>query len=387
MTVLTSSLERRSEAFAANAASMRALVADLREKIAVIREGRGRARRRHLGAANCCRGNGCGRCLIPGRPFSILAAAAYGMYDGSAGRRHYHRYRVIMGRECVVVANDATVGGSTPPLTVVKHLRAQEIAGSPASISSIPAGVLPAQDEVFPTAAFRAHLLTRRGSAAGIPQVASSWARAPRAAPASGDGGESVMCAGRGRPSRRSPLRAATGEVVTGQGWRGRVHSRVWGLDHYAPDDRHASGIRASSRPNRAKSIPLDGTAARAALPGRGDLRDHSAGHSPAYEVREVIAPPRRGSEFDEFAARPDFCVRLCLICGYPVGIPANNGILPERLKGAHFIELRAQRGIRSSYAEYRRVHGWPQIRGGRHRQRRCEMVTAVATAAVPSSP
>src|SRR5437660_2467142 len=258
MTVLTTSLDRRSEGFAANAAAMRGLVEDLREKVAAVREGGGEtARRRHLARGKLLPRERVRALLDPGSPFLELSQlAGYGMYDGEVpaagivtgiGR--------IMGRECVVVANDATVkGGTYFPVTVKKHLRAQEIAGEnrlPCLYLVDSGGAfLPAQDEVFPDRDHFGRIFYNQAqlSAAGIPQVAlvmGSCTAGGAYVPAMSD--ESIIVPGQGTIFLCGPplVRAATGEVVTAEELGGaEVHSRVSGVtDHYAVDDHHAIGI------------------------------------------------------------------------------------------------------------------------------------------------
>ena len=309
MTVLTTSLDRRSEMFAANAAAMRALVEDLREKVAAIREGGGEAaRRRHLARGKLLPRERVRALLDPGSPFLELSQlAAFGMYDGEVpaagivtgiGR--------IMGRECVVVANDATVkGGTYFPMTVKKHLRAQEIAGDnrlPCLYLVDSGGAfLPAQDEVFPDRDHFGRIFYNQArlSAAGIPQIAlvmGSCTAGGAYVPAMSD--ESVIVRGEGTIFLGGPplVRAATGEIVTAEELGGaEVHSRISGVtDHYALDDHHALGIarRIVGNLNRAQKHPGRGRgAARAALPGRRDLRDHPDRHAPALRGARESSP------------------------------------------------------------------------------------------------
>src|SRR5882762_3630523 len=274
MTVLTTSLDRRSEVFAANAAAMEALVADLREKLAAIREGGGEeARRRHLGRGKLLPRERVRALLDPGSAFLELSQlAAYGMYDGEVpaagiitgiGR--------ILGRECVVVANDATVkGGTYFPVTVKKHLRAQEIAGEnrlPCLYLVDSGGAfLPAQDEVFPDRDHFGRIFYNQArlSAAGVPQIAlvmGSCTAGGAYVPAMSD--ESIIVKGQGTIFLAGPplVKAATGEVVSAEDLGGAdVHSRVSGVtDHYALDDRHAIGIARHivGNLNYVKTIPL----------------------------------------------------------------------------------------------------------------------------------
>src|SRR5215467_5597412 len=243
MTVLTTLLDRRSEAFAANAAAMQALVADLHERVAAIREGGGEeARRRHLGRGKLLPRERVRALLDPGAPFlEFSQLAAYGMYDGEVpaagiitgiGR--------IMGKECVVIANDATVkGGTYFPMTVKKHLRAQEIAGENrlSCLYLVDSGgaFLPAQDEVFPDREHFGRIFYNQAqmSAAGIPQIAivmGSCTAGGAYVPAMSD--ESIIVAGQdggqGTIFLGGPplVKAATGEVVSAEELGGAdVHS------------------------------------------------------------------------------------------------------------------------------------------------------------------
>jgi 3-methylcrotonyl-CoA carboxylase beta subunit len=407
MTVLTTSLDRRSEAFAANAAAMRALVADLREKAAKIREGGGEeARRRHLSRGKLLPRERVRALLDPGSPFlEFSQLAAYGMYDGEVpaagivtgiGR--------IMGKECVVIANDATVkGGTYFPMTVKKHLRAQEIAGEnrlPCLYLVDSGGAfLPAQDEVFPDREHFGRIFYNQArlSAAGIPQIAlvmGSCTAGGAYVPAMSD--ESVIVRGQGTIFLGGPplVRAATGEVVTAEELGGaEVHSRISGVtDHYALDDRDALGIarRIVGNLNRTKSVPLELAPPREPLYAAEEIYDvipTDVRHP--YEVREVIARLVDGSEFDEFKRLygPTLVTGFARIWGYPIGILANNGILfsESALKAAHFIELCAQRGIALVFLQ--NITGFMvgrKYEAGGIAKDGAKMVTAVATAAVP---
>jgi 3-methylcrotonyl-CoA carboxylase beta subunit len=385
MTILTTSLDRRSEMFAANAAAMRALVADLREKVAAIREGGGEAaRRRHLARGKLLPRERVRALLDPGSPFLELSQlAAFGMYDGEVpaagivtgiGR--------IMGRECVVIANDATVkGGTYFPMTVKKHLRAQEIAGDnrlPCLYLVDSGGAfLPAQDEVFPDRDHFGRIFYNQArlSADGVPQIAlvmGSCTAGGAYVPAMSD--ESVIVRGEGTIFLGGPplVRAATGEIVTA--------------------DHHALGIarRIVGNLNRGKSIPVEAEAPREPLYSAEEIY----GVIPTdtrrpYEVREVIARIVDGSELDEFKRLygQTLVCGFARIWGYPVGILANNGILfsESALKGAHFIELCAQRGIPLVFLQ--NITGFMvgrKYEAGGIAKDGAKMVTAVATAAVP---
>jgi 3-methylcrotonyl-CoA carboxylase beta subunit len=407
MTVLSTSIDRRSETFAANAAAMRALVEDLRSKVAAIETGGAEeARRRHLGRGKLLPRERLRALLDPGSPFlEFSQLAAYGMYDGEVpaagiitgiGR--------IMGRECVVVANDATVkGGTYFPMTVKKHLRAQEIAGEnrlPCLYLVDSGGAfLPAQDEVFPDREHFGRIFYNQArlSAVGVPQIAlvmGSCTAGGAYVPAMSD--ESVIVRGQGTIFLGGPplVRAATGEIVTAEELGGaEVHSRVSGVtDHYAADDRHALGIarRIVDNLNRTKSVPLE------LRPPREPLYpvDEIYGVIPPdtrrpYEVREVIARLVDGSELDEFKQLygQTLVCGFARIWGYPVGILANNGILfsESAVKAAHFIELCAQRGIPLVFLQ--NITGFMvgrKYEAGGIAKDGAKMVTAVATAAVP---
>ena len=407
MTVLSSSIDQRSKGFAANAEAMRGLVEDLRAKLAAIEQGGSEeARRRHLGRGKLLPRERVRALLDPGSPlleFSHLAA--YGMYDGEVpaagiitgiGR--------IMGHECVIVANDATVkGGTYFPMTVKKHLRAQEIAGEnrlPCLYLVDSGGAfLPAQDEVFPDREHFGRIFYNQArlSAAGIPQIAlvmGSCTAGGAYVPAMSD--ESVIVRGQGTIFLGGPplVRAATGEVVTAEELGGaEVHSRVSGVsDHYALDDRHALGIarRIVGNLNRTKRVSLDLRSPCEPLYPAGEIYGVIPPDTRRpYEVREVIARLVDGSELDEFKRLygQTLVCGFARIWGYPVGILANNGILfsESALKATHFIELCAQRGIPLVFLQ--NIAGFMvgrKYEAGGIAKDGAKMVTAVATVAVP---
>ncbi len=411
MTVLTTTLDPRSEAFRANAVAMRVVVEDLRAQTARIALGGDEAARaRHVGRGKLLPRERVRTLIDAGAPFLELSAfAAHGMYDGEVpaagiitgiGR--------VAGTECVIVANDATVkGGTYFPMTVKKHLRAQEIAREnrlPCLYLVDSGGAfLPAQDEVFPDREHFGRIFYNQAqmSAAGIPQVAivmGSCTAGGAYVPAMSD--ESIIVAGKdggqGTIFLGGPplVKAATGEVVSAEELGGAdVHSRVSGVtDHYAIDDRHALGIarRIVGNLNRAKNIELDVREPREPLYAAEELYGviPSDTRRP-YDVREVIARLVDGSEFDEFKQ----LYGQTLVCGfarlwgYPVGILANNGILfsESALKGTHFIELCAQRGIPLVFLQ--NITGFMvgrKYESGGIAKDGAKMVTAVATAAVP---
>src|SRR4051812_33739442 len=407
MAVIRTALEPRSASFRANAEAMRALVADLREKAAEIALGGDEpSRKRHEGRGKLLPRERIRLLLDPGSAFLELSQfAAYGMYDGAVpaagivtgiGR--------ISGQECVVVANDATVkGGTYFPMTVKKHLRAQEIARDnrlPCLYLVDSGGAfLPAQDEVFPDRDHFGRIFYNQAnlSALGIPQIAivmGSCTAGGAYVPAMSD--ESIIVKGQGTIFLGGPplVRAATGEIVSAEDLGGAdVHSRTSGVtDHYALDDRHALVVarRIVGNLNRVKPAPLAVEAPREpAYPA-----DELYGVVPIdtrrpYDVREVIARIVDGSEFDEFKQLygATLVCGFARIWGYPVGIIANNGILfsESALKGAHFIELCAQRGIPLVFLQNitgfmvgRKYENAGIAKDG------AKMVTAVATAPVP---
>src|ERR1051325_9435532 len=407
MPVIRSSLDRRSKAFRANDSAMRALVADLRDKSAAIATGGDEpSRKRHAGRGKLLPRERIRLLLDPGSPFLELSAfAAYQMYDGAVpaagvvtgiGR--------IAGRECVVVANDATVkGGTYFPITVKKHLRAQEIAREnrlPCLYLVDSGGAyLPAQDEVFPDRDHFGRIFYNQAtlSALGVPQIAAvmgSCTAGGAYVPAMSD--ESIIVKGQGTIFLGGPplVKAATGEVVSAEDLGGAdVHSRTSGVtDHYALDDAHALGIarRIVGNLNRAKPT----------FPRREEPRDplyqpeDIYGIIPSdtrrpYDVRDVIACIVDGSELDEFKQLygTSLVCGFARIWGYPVGIVANNGILfsESALKGAHFIELCAQRGIPLVFLQ--NITGFMVGRKYENQgiaKDGAKMVTAVACAAVP---
>jgi 3-methylcrotonyl-CoA carboxylase beta subunit len=407
MTTLTTSLDPRSEPFRANAAAMRAVVEDLRTRSAAIALGGDEvSRQRHISRGKLLPRERVRTLLDPGSPFLELSAfAAHGMYgDEVPAAGIVTGIGRVAGIECVIVANDATVkGGTYFPMTVKKHLRAQEIAREnhlPCLYLVDSGGAfLPAQDEVFPDRDHFGRIFYNQAqlSAAGIPQIAivmGSCTAGGAYVPAMSD--ESIIVKGQGTIFLGGPplVKAATGEVVTAEELGGAdVHSRVSGVtDHYAFDDRHALGIarRIVSNLNRVKTVSLDVKASCEPLYPAEDLY----GVIPAdtrrpYDVREVIARLVDGSELDEFKALygQTLVCGFARIWGYPVGILANNGILfsESALKGTHFIELCAQRRIPLVFLQ--NITGFMvgrKYEAGGIAKDGAKMVTAVATAAVP---
>jgi 3-methylcrotonyl-CoA carboxylase beta subunit len=368
MGAIQSKLNPRSAEYRASQHAMASLVADLRSKVEVIKQGGGdAAREKHLSRGKLLPRERVRRLLDVGSPFLELSQlAAWEMYGNQVpaagiitgiGR--------ISGRECVVVANDATVkGGTYFPMTVKKHVRAQEIAQQnrlPCIYLVDSGGAnLPTWDEVFPDRDHFGRIFFNQAnmSAAGIPQIAcvmGSCTAGGAYVPAMAD--ESIIVKGQGTIFLAGPplVKAATGEVVSAEELGGAdVHARQSGVaDHYALNDDHAleTARRIVSHLNLRKSITLDMREPREPLFDASELH----GIVPVdarkpFDIREVIARVVDASELDEF--KPLYGTTLVCgfahIHGYPVGIVANNGILfsESALKGAHFIELCAQRGI-----------------------------------------
>ncbi|KFN52156.1 methylcrotonoyl-CoA carboxylase [Arenimonas malthae CC-JY-1] len=368
MSLLTSHIDPRDPEFQGNAAQLRAAVADFEAQLARAALGGGeKARSKHTERGKLLPRERIAALLDPGSPFLELSAlAAGGMYDDAApaagiitgiGRVH--------GTEVVVVANDATVkGGTYFPMTVKKHLRAQEVAleNHLPCLYLVDSGgaFLPLQDEVFPDKEHFGRIFYNQArlSAKNIPQIAvvmGSCTAGGAYVPAMCD--ESIIVREQGTIFLGGPplVKAATGEVVDAESLGGAdVHTAVSGVaDHFAENDRHALQIARDivRHLNRRKQLPV------AVQPPREPLypAEELYGVIPRdtrrpFDVREVIARVVDGSEFQEFKARygKTLVCGFAHIHGYPVGIVANNGILfaESALKGAHFIELCNQRDI-----------------------------------------
>lgn len=368
MPILTSQIDPRSPEFQDNAAQLRAAVADFEAQLAKAALGGGdKARAKHTERGKLLPRERITALLDPGSPFLELSAlAAGGMYEDAApaagvitgiGRIH--------GTEVVVVANDATVkGGTYFPMTVKKHLRAQEVAmeNHLPCLYLVDSGgaFLPLQDEVFPDKEHFGRIFYNQArlSAMNIPQIAvvmGSCTAGGAYVPAMCD--ESIIVREQGTIFLGGPplVKAATGEVVDAESLGGAdVHTSVSGVaDHFAENDRHALQIARDivRHLNRKKQLPV------AVQPPREPLYapEELYGVIPKdtrrpFDIREVIARVVDGSEFQEFKARygKTLVCGFAHIHGYPVGIIANNGILfaESALKGAHFIELCNQRDI-----------------------------------------
>jgi 3-methylcrotonyl-CoA carboxylase beta subunit len=407
MPVLRTRLNPRSEEFRANAERMRGLVADLRDKVAhAALGGPEEARARHAARGKLLPRERVRTLLDPGSPFlEIGQLAAYGMYGGDV-----HSASMICGvgrvagRECAIVANDATIkGGTYYPMTVKKHLRTQEIAAQ----NRLPCiylvdsggGFLPEQDNVFPDREHFGRIFYNIAnlSAAGIPQIAvvmGSCTAGGAYVPAMAD--ESIIVKGQGTIFLGGPplVKAATGEEVTPEELGGaEVHTRVSGVaDHYAQNDAHALAIcrRIVANLNTRKHVTLDVRSPVEPLyPAEEIYGVIPAEVRKPYDVREVIARVADGSELDEFKQNygTTLVTGFARIWGYAIGILANNGILysESSLKAAHFIELACQRGIPLLFLQ--NIAGYmvgKKYEAGGIAKDGAKMVTAVATARVP---
>jgi 3-methylcrotonyl-CoA carboxylase beta subunit len=407
MSALTTALDTRSAEFRANAAHMRGLLTQLAERTAASALGGPEASRtRHLSRGKLLPRERVERLLDPGAPFLELSPlAAHGMHGGEvpAGGMITGIGRVA-GRECVIVANDATVkGGTYYPITVKKHLRAQEIAQQnrlPCLYLVDSGGAnLPNQDELFPDRDHFGRIFFNQAtmSSLGIAQVAvvmGSCTAGGAYVPAMCD--EAIIVRNQGTIFLAGPplVKAATGEIVTAEDLGGAdVHTRLSGVaDHFAADDMHALGLArriighlAPTRPPGSDlSVPVPPRYDPAELHGiiPQDVRQ-------PYDVREVIARIVDGSELDEFKAR----YGATLVCGFariwgrPVGILANNGILfsESAQKGAHFVELCSQRNIPLLFLQ--NIAGFMvgrKYETGGIAKDGAKLVTAVATTSVP---
>jgi 3-methylcrotonyl-CoA carboxylase beta subunit len=407
MPVIQSKLNPRDAEFKASAQAMAQLVADLRTKVELVKQGGGEtARERHISRGKLLPRERVRRLLDIGSPFLELSQlAAWQMYENQVpcaglitgvGR--------ISGRECVIVANDATVkGGTYYPITVKKHLRAQEIAQQnrlPCLYLVDSGGAnLPNQDEVFPDREHFGRIFYNQAnmSAQGIAQIAcvmGSCTAGGAYVPAMAD--EAIIVRNQGTIFLGGPplVKAAIGETVSAEELGGaEVHARASGVaDHYALNDEHALDMarRIVAHLNLRKDVALDLREPLEPLYDPAELH----GIVPTdprkpFDVREAIARIVDGSELDEF--KPLYGATLVTgfahIHGYPVGIVANNGILfsESALKGAHFIELCAQRGMPLIFLQ--NITGFmvgKKYEAGGIAKDGAKMVTAVACAQVP---
>src|SRR3979490_561961 len=404
---LHSTADPTSSDFARNAEAMRARVAELRERLDQVAGGGGEASRaRHTSRGKMLARQRVDLLVDPGTAFLELSPlAAYGLYGGDV-----HSASVITGigrisgRECVIVANDATIkGGTYYPMTVKKHLRAQDIARQnnlPCAYMVDSGGAfLPMQDEIFPDERHFGRIFYNQAqmSAQGIPQIAivmGSCTAGGAYVPAMSD--ESIIVRNQGTIFLGGPplVKAATGEVGPAEELGGAdVHSRQSGVtDHYAQNDSHAIGIArrivATLKPPQRVALnmrePREPRFAPEEIYGVVPVDGRQR-----FDVHDIIARVVDGSEFDEFKK----LYGQTLICGfahiwgYPVGIIANNGILfsESALKGAHFIELCCQRSIPLVFLQ--NITGFmvgKKYEAGGIARDGAKLVTAVATAGVP---
>jgi 3-methylcrotonyl-CoA carboxylase beta subunit len=407
MAILESKLNTTSKEFRASVVAMQALVDDLRTKVAELAQGGGEeARRKHLSRGKLLPRERVQRLLDPGTPFLELSQlAAYDMYDNAApGAGVVTGVGRVSGRECMIVCNDATVkGGTYYPISVKKHLRAQEIAAQNrlSCIYLVDSGGanLPNQDDVFPDRDHFGRIFFNQAnlSAQGIAQIAvvmGSCTAGGAYVPAMSD--ESIIVKNQGTIFLGGPplVKAAIGEVVSAEDLGGGdVHTRLSGVaDHLAQDDSHALALARQivANLNRTKPVQLD---IRTPVEPRTNPEELygviPTDHRKPYDVREVIARLIDGSEFDEFKAR----YGSTLVCGfahlwgYPVGLLANNGILfsESAQKGTHFIELCCQRRIPLIFLQ--NIAGFMVGRKYENEgiaRHGAKLVVAVATAQVP---
>ena len=407
MDILPTAIQPGSAEFQENAAAMAVLVAGLREKVAAVEQGGGAAARdRHLARGKLLPRDRIDALLDDGAPFLELSQlAAHEVYDEdvpSAGI--ITGIGRVSGRECVVVANDATVkAGTYYPLTVKKHLRAQEIAREnrlPCIYLVDSGGAnLPRQDDVFPDRDHFGRIFYNQAvmSAEGIAQIAvvmGSCTAGGAYVPAMSD--EAVIVRGQGTIFLGGPplVKAATGEVVSAEELGGAdVHSRTSGVtDHVARDDAHALAIarRAVANLNLVKTPGVELREPAEPLHDPADIYGVlPTDASKPFEVREVIARIVDESRFDEFKALygATLVTGFAHVFGYPVGIVANNGILfsESALKGTHFIELCSKRGIPLIFLQ--NITGFMvgrKYEAGGIAKDGAKMVTAVACARVP---
>ncbi len=405
--IIESKINPNDPQFKANVAHNQKLATELRERLAQVRRGGGeKAHRRHTEQGKLFVRERIDRLLDSGSPFLELSPlAAWELYGNAApaagivtgiGR--------VSGRECLIVANDATVkGGTYFPMTVKKHLRAQQIAleNNLPCIYLVDSGgaFLPMQDEVFPDVDDFGRIFYNQAqmSARGIPQIAAvmgSCTAGGAYVPAMSD--EAVIVNGTGTIFLGGPplVKAATGEEVTAEELGGAdVHTRISGVaDHFAEDDEHALEIVRDivATLNTRKTVDIDIRPPEDPLYPAEDLYGIIPdSFKKAYDVREVIARLVDGSRFREFKARygETLVTGFAHIHGYPVGIVANNGILfsESALKGAHFVELCTARRIPLLFLQ--NITGFmvgKAYEAGGIAKDGAKMVHAVANAAVP---
>ncbi len=390
-----------------NAAAMAALVAELKARLAIAAlGGPKRSRQRHVARGKLLPRDRVDTLLDRGSPFLELSPlAANGMYDDDApGAGVITGVGRIAGRECVVVANDATVkGGTYYPMTVKRHLRAQEVAlhNHLPCVYLVDSGgaFLPRQDEVFPDREHFGRIFFNQAtmSSRGIPQIAAvmgSCTAGGAYVPAMSD--EAVIVREQGTIFLAGPplVQAATGEVVTAEDLGGGLlHSRTSGVtDHLADDDAHALAIVRTIVATLAPRTPTPWLLAPTEPPVHDPAELGAVVPADArtpYDVHEVIARIVDGSRFHEFKAEygATLVTGFAHLHGHPVGIVANNGVLfsESALKGAHFVELCDQRRVPLVFLQ--NITGFMvgrEYEAGGIAKHGAKMVTAVACARVP---
>ncbi|GAA5195521.1 carboxyl transferase domain-containing protein [Arthrobacter gyeryongensis] len=407
METLASQLDTSSDQFAVNAEAQLSLVHELKKRLAVAAlGGPENSRERHISRGKLLPRERINYLLDEGSPFlEVAPLAANGMYnDDSPGAGVIAGIGLVHGRQVMVVSNDATVkGGTYYPMTVKKHLRAQEIAleNRLPCVYLVDSGgaFLPKQDEVFPDKEHFGRIFFNQAkmSAAKIPQIASvmgSCTAGGAYVPAMSD--ETVIVRNQGTIFLGGPplVKAAIGEIVTAEELGGGdVHSRISGVtDHLAENDEHAlqivRDIVATLPKPVAPAWDVDTAVEPVVDPGEiyGAVpTDVNA----QYDVHEVIARLVDGSRFHEFKKNygTTLVTGFAKLHGHPVGIVANNGVLfsESSLKGAHFIELCDQRGIPLVFLQ--NLSGFmvgKDVEHGGIAKNGAKMVTAVATARVP---
>ncbi len=407
MSAIKSKLNPQSEEFQANARATAALVADLRTKVErAAQGGEESARSKHLARGKLLPRERLRLLLDPGSPFLELSQlAAFGMYEDEApGAGIITGIGRVSGQECMVVVNDATVkGGTYYPMTVKKHLRAQEIAmqNRLPCLYLVDSGgaFLPEQDKVFPDRDHFGRIFYNQAamSAEHIPQIAAvmgSCTAGGAYVPAMCD--EAIIVKGEGTIFLGGPplVKAATGEIVSPEELGGaEVHARQSGVaDHYAQNDTHALAIARTivANLNRTKKVGLAlREPSEPLLPPEELCGVIPSDTRKPYDVREVVARIVDASELDEFKAEygTTLVTGFARIWGYPIGIVANNGILfsESALKGTHFIELASQRGIPLLFLQ--NITGFmvgKKYEAGGIAKDGAKMVTAVACSRVP---
>ncbi len=405
MAVIRSQVSPGGQAFRDNRAGHLAALAEIAEAARIAATGGGaQAMARHVARGKMAPRDRVSGLLDPGSAFlEVGAMAAHGLYDGDApGAGMIAGIGRVMGRQVMILANDATVkGGTYYPMTVKKHLRAQEIAAEnrlPCVYLVDSGGAnLPNQDEVFPDRDHFGRIFYNQAnmSAAGIPQVAvvmGSCTAGGAYVPAMSD--VTIIVRDQGTIFLAGPplVKAATGEEVSAEDLGGGdVHTRLSGVaDYLAEDDAHALALaRRAVGSLNLPPPPAPGVAEDPAHDPEEILGVVPVDLRVPYDIREVIARLVDGSRFDEFKARfgATLVCGFAQVMGWPVGIIANNGVLfsESAVKGAHFVELCSQRRIPLVFLQNitgfmvgRRYEAEGIARHG------AKLVTAVATTAVP---